>query len=270
MRILGGVAVLLLAGTVQACGGGSGPSPQQDPGADATSAPTAVWTESAVEDRCLSNTPDAPVTPVRITAPGVAVDAGTVAPEGEPDLGVAMLPQVSGGLCGGLRFAAHLADSGVLVASMDACGYDDSDCATGPDVEASQVDAAVAHLREESGNPDLPVVLVGASMGGSLAVRAVAQGADVVGYVDLSGPVSWEGRSLTDLAGSVPPGGLVVHSPRDGEREFQQNQRLARRLEATFLRAPHGHGWEMLRNLEGQPNRLADRVRDHILTAARG
>ena len=74
------------------------------------------------------------------------------------------------------------------------------------------------------------VVLVGASMGGSQTVIAVADGAEVDGWADLSGPNVWAGTTLADLAADVRARGLpglVAHAADDDDTWYAAAQALA-------------------------------------------
>lgn len=261
----GGAAFLtaLLVAVLGACGGGdepaATPAPSRAPGA--TGSEPAEWVGAEpVEGRCRSRTPEqVSYEALRLERGLVSVDAlllepGVASPEGA----VVMLPQVSGGLCGGLALGEALAAQGVAVLAVDACGYDESTC----DEDAGayeQVEAGISELRERYG--EVPVVAVGASMGGFLAVEAAADGADLTGWVDLSGPSVWEGRSLFDRAADVPGRGLVVHAPTDDERAYAQSRRLARRTGAQFLSARRGgHGWDTVAAVGGGVDRLGREV----------
>jgi dienelactone hydrolase len=97
-------------------------------------------------------------------------------------------------------------------------------------------------------------VLVGASMGGSMTVMAVASGADVDAWVDLSGPSGWDGVLLADLAPQVAQQGvpgLVVQATSDGQAEYAAAQTLARDSNAEFLDGGAGHGYELLVDPDG-------------------
>lgn len=215
----------------------------------------AEWSgPDAVAERCRSRAPEGvDVVPVRVEDGPVSVDGASITPEA-PRLAVVMLPQTDGGLCGGLGLAAALAAEGIAVLSLDACGYDESTCEESASAR-DQVDAGISHLREALG-ADVAVVGVGASMGGHLVTNAAASGSDLVRWVDLSGPVAWDGEDLTDMAGQLSTPGLVVHAPSDDPSAFTASRRLARQTGARFIRAAGGHGWEMVSTWDGGTSRL--------------
>ena len=151
-------------------------------------------------------------------------------------------------LCGWGPFAAAAAREGVPSLAFDLCGYGDSDCSERLELDpAAQVDLAVSTVVRSTGAER--VVVVGASMGGANAVVAAADGADVAGWVDVSGPDAWFiDRLLVDVAPQLRggPRGLVVFSRSEGAPAFRDAQKLARRSGAAFVDAPSGHGWELL------------------------
>lgn len=247
------VALILLAG----CGGtGEGTADGSPAPADpATSGPRAI------ADRCLSATPQGrDVEAVTLTGEEMSLRGALLRPDDPTGTAVVLLPQIGpSGLCGWLRYAAHLADAGITALAIDPCGYGESECAEelAPMVDR-QVALAVDQL-EETVRPER-VVLMGASMGGSQTVRAVARGADVDAWVDVSGPSAWDGDVLLDLAPQVELPGMVVYARSDGDRLFREARQLADATGATFVEAPGGHGWDLLLTLGGKVTRVGDRV----------
>lgn len=263
------VVVTVLAMLV-ACVSGEEPSP--DPGGPATSgaAETVAWSGPAdVADRCLSRTPPGDVAaPVTVEAAGTRLVAAEVAPDAVARVGAIMLPQIGeSGLCGWLPFAAQLSGRGVHSLAVDPCGFGESACDGAPTI-GEQVDLAADWLRQTAGVEQ--VVLLGASMGGSLTVLAVQDGASVDAWVSLSGPSAWEGRTLLDGAGRMPAEGLVVRARNDGAAmEFAAARDLARAAAARFVAAPEGHGWDLLTTLSMRRlTRVGERVADFVVAAA--
>ena len=120
------------------------------------------------------------------------------------------------------------------------------------DDAGGQVELAVTHAREALGASR--VVLVGASMGGSMTVMAVAARAGVDAWVDVSGPSGWDGVLLADLAPQVagaerPRPGRP--GPDDDAAEYSAAQALARDSRAEFLDGGAGHGYELLVDPDG-------------------
>jgi len=84
--------------------------------------------------------------------------------------------------------ANALQQHGLNVLAYDARGHGESTgiCTLG-DLERHDVAAAVAHARES----DLPVVVVGASMGGIAVLRYAADDPTLAGVVTVSSPADW-------------------------------------------------------------------------------
>jgi dienelactone hydrolase len=246
-------ALVLLAG----CGGAGdqATSGDQVPAATGSSGPRDI------ADRCLSATPKGRhIEGVTLTGGEMSLRGALLRPAEPNGTAVVMLPQIGpAGLCGWLKFAAHLTDEGITALAIDPCGYGESTCpdALAPVVDR-QVELAVAHL-DETVHPDR-VVLVGASMGGSQTVRAIARGVDVDAWVDVSGPSAWDGDVLLDLAPQVDLPGMIVYARSDGDRLFEEARQLADATGATFVEGPGGHGWDLLLTLGGKVTRVGDRV----------
>ncbi|MCB0908280.1 MAG: hypothetical protein KDB63_14290 [Nocardioidaceae bacterium] len=246
-------ALVLLAG----CGGAGDQASSADP---ASGAPGSTGARD-IADRCLSATPKGrDIEGVTLTGDEMSLRGALLLPTDPSGTAVVLLPQIGqSGLCGWLKYAAHLTDEGITALAIDPCGYGESTC---PEVLApvvdKQVELALAHL-DETVHPDR-VVLVGASMGGSQTVRAVARGADVDAWVDVSGPSAWDGDVLLDLAPQVDLPGMIVYARSDGDRLFREAQQLADATGATFVEGPGGHGWDLLLTLGGTTTRVGDRI----------
>ena len=180
--------VLVLLGVLTACGDDEG---------DGSEGRVSAASAAPITERCDSGVPvDALVTTAVLGSGDLSLLAADFdVPEGvDPSDTVMVLLHQTGtlGLCGWGRFATEAAASGVRSLAVDLCGYGGSECADGEGTPAEQqVDLAAAHARAEMGADR--VVLVGASMGGSRTVMAVAGGADVDAWADLSGPSTWDG-----------------------------------------------------------------------------
>jgi pimeloyl-ACP methyl ester carboxylesterase len=176
----------------------------------------------------------------------VAADFAAASPGGTV---LVLLHQIGTlGLCGWSRFAPEAAAAGLPSVAIDMCGYGGSECDEGEAAPPEeQVALAAAHARDALDAEK--VVLVGASMGGSQTVIAVAHGADVDGWADVSGPDVWEGTTLVDLAADVRARGLpglVAHAADDNDEWYVGAQALARATGAEFLDGDSGHGWDLL------------------------
>jgi pimeloyl-ACP methyl ester carboxylesterase len=253
-KVLAAVLALALAGCAEGSRGTG------DPGASQPAAASLDPT-SALRAHCLSAIPeDARLSAVTLAgATDGTVVAGVIGPPRARTVAV-LLPQVSG-MCGWGRYATALAeDAEVTSILVDPCGYGDSECSdAGDDDPLNEVAPAVAHAREVLGARR--VVLVGTSMGGSLAVLAAAAGADVDGWVDVSGPPRWEETDLASVGGDLPSTGMVVMARSDGASAYRQARLLARRAGAVFVDGGAGHGWELLSEpVSGRTTRVGARV----------
>jgi Alpha/beta hydrolase family len=242
------VTLLALAG----CGGTEDPvaSPGQIASSSAPAPATPPPTVTDLATRCgdsLTPGTTAPEGNVLDGPEGLELRAGVFGVAGGP-AGVAMvlLHQTDqDGLCGWTPFATAAAAAGIPSVAFDLCGYGETECeVTSMGDAATQVRLAARLARSRFGARR--VVVVGASMGGSQTVRALAQGFRADGWVDVSGPGEWLGDTLLDLAAEVPRGGLVVHARTDGAASFADARELARRTGSAFVDGGSGHGYELL------------------------
>jgi pimeloyl-ACP methyl ester carboxylesterase len=185
-----------------------------------------------------------PASPVEIEAEGGSVLSAARVGTGRTVL--VLLHQTNGdGLCGWLPFASLAAERGFTSLAVDMCGWGESQCSDDFEFDATaQVRAAVEWARRES--PGRRVVLVGASMGGSRTVLAVADGLQVDAYVDVSGPANWDTRELVDVASQIRTPGLLVYAREDDTVAFAAARTVAKRSGGRFLPVPSGHGYEIL------------------------
>ncbi|WP_328528055.1 lysophospholipase [Nocardioides sp. NBC_00368] len=197
---------------------------------------------------CFLAETDAGVEPMQVTGPKLTLPAIRFSPpEGtDPSAVLVMLHQTDGDRCGWGDFAILAALQGVAGLSYDQCGYAAARCSIEDlDDPVPQVRAALSEAEKQW--PGVPVVLVGASMGGSQTVRAVAAGVDVDGWVDLSGPSTWADVELASVAGNIRTPGLVaISEDTDGAEEAAAAQALAQATSSTFVPAEVGHGWDLV------------------------
>lgn len=165
-----------------------------------------------------------------------------------------------GGLCGFLPYAQELADRGVQAELFDLCPYGQSVCQTHqPWLEepVSQIALVVERARAEGAER---VVLVGASMGGSLAVQAApAVQADAV--VDLSGPAVFSTADFSRDAALLTMPALVAISdddPDDVEALTEGFDTIPAETK-EFVHVEAGHGYTLLEEDEVW-TALADQV----------
>lgn len=195
---------------------------------------------------------DAEAAVTELEGDGLTLPAADFVADSPSGTVLVLLHQVGAeGMCGWAAFAPQAAAAGLSSVAVDMCGYAAATCAESTPPE-DQVALAVAHARDELDAQR--VVLVGASMGGSQAVISVARGADVDGWVDLSGPDVWEHTKLRDVAAEVQARGLpglVAHSPDDNVRQYRASKALATATGAQFLFGESGHGWDLLDEHDG-------------------
>lgn len=242
---LAGLLTILLVG-LSACG-------DDTSGRDTDGTPSARPTPSTFVagplKPCFIPRTEAVVKPASLSGKGMRLRAATFAPpdDAEPEAVMVLLHQTDGGgLCGWGEFASAAALEGVASLAFDMCGYGSASCdVADPDDPTPQVKAALAAVAKRW--PNVRVVLVGASMGGSQTVRAAAAGVDVDGWVDLSGPSTWAGVDLASLADKVDiPGLVAISEETDGADETAAAEALASATGAEFVPADSGHGYEMI------------------------
>jgi dienelactone hydrolase len=183
---------------------------------------------------------------------------------GAGDTVAVLLHQTDGdGMCGFLFYAAYLAEHGVRVVLMDFCDYGQSDCGDAQTELTAQVQAVTDAVRDQGAKR---VVLVGASLGGSVAVSAAKRTkADAI--VDLSGPADFGKLSIADNARSITMPALFAFSDTDRSdlEEVRQNLKRMPAKTKIFLSYPAGHGYELLQDQNsGELNPLADRVQRFV------
>jgi dienelactone hydrolase len=164
-----------------------------------------------------------------------------------------------GGLCGWLPYARQLAEAGVAALAIDLCRYGESRCRGvaddrwfGPDqVEAVRV--AVEHARRDLGARR--VVVVGASMGGSVALMSGATVGGIDAVVDLSGPVDWSGTEVVRGGRALRVPALVAMAETEGSEEVDGSRAIVDRAPAgsRFVLPEDGHGYDLLHDLRGEP-----------------
>jgi pimeloyl-ACP methyl ester carboxylesterase len=241
------LALLLLT----ACGSNDGATPDAapTPTAPTSSAPEQPWqtiqgplgrcgpqpatlTEVGLHHRVLR---DAAVGRIPSVSAG---SGGTVA---------VLLHQTDGnGLCGWLEHVpALVAVPGVAVLAIDLCQYGAADCRRGVDA-TDAVALAVAHARQEMHGHR--VVLVGASMGGSVALMAAATVRGVDAAVDLSGPVDWPGMEQVRAGRAIEVPVLVAMADDEGPDQVGGAKAIVAHAPAgsRFLPATTGHGYDLL------------------------
>jgi pimeloyl-ACP methyl ester carboxylesterase len=251
------LACLLLAG----CSGA------RDDASPPTAPPSSAEAEdptTALRGRCLSAIPeDADLEATTLPgATGGDVEAARIGPATNGTVAV-LLPQI-GGMCGWGRWATAAAEeAGLTSLLVNPCGYGGSTCTAAEDADPlNEVAPAIELARDDLGARR--VVLLGTSMGGSLTVIAVANGADVDAWADVSGPPAWDGVELAPLAADLSGEGLVVMAPSDGAAVFDASRALATAAGVRFVAGRSGHGWDLLVDpLSGSLTRIGRLLVEH-------
>lgn len=182
-------------------------------------------------------------------SPGSSLPAAVI---GRGGTTVVLLHQVSGGSCGWSPVLAAAARPGLRFVVPDLCGSRPATCT---DALVRDQVAQVAALVEATARR-FPgrLVLVGASMGGSIALHAVARGLRVDAVADLSGPDGWfEDGSISDDVRRIHVPVLLAYDPGDDPMTFRTARRLATRWpgRVRFVATHEGHGWDIPANLDG-------------------
>ena len=173
-----------------------------------------------------------------------------------------------GGFCGWLPFAARIAAvPGQAALAFDLCGYGASDC---PD-EAVDAESQVEQVRmaiDEAVRRFHPrrVVLVGASMGGSLTVLTAEVDRSNDAAVDLSGPDKSPWALVHEQASGIRAPLLVAMADSDGAAEVAAAQQTAKAAggDSRFVGADTGHGYALLEEADGRPTALSEQLLDWV------
>jgi len=264
---LGTASVLLVFAVLAGCGGTTTApaSPKAStPSASVATATSAPWVAlSRKLGRCGPQPPRLSTVHYRSS---VLRDRGRVLPAVTTGWGrtvVVLVHQTDGGgLCGWLDFAARIAAvRGQRALAFDLCGYGDSDCPEGNTTPRRQVEQVRMAIDAAERQGARRVVLVGASMGGSLAVLTAAVDRRVDAVVDLSGPDEWRGAIVHRRAAGVRVPLLVAMATDEGPESVAAGRATAQAAgRGTFVGADRGHGYELLADASGTPAPIADRV----------
>ena len=258
--------VVWLAGCVPA-GSQSTPtgSPASTPSSLASEPESKAATPQPISTYCSVSVPDGIVQKQIRAGGGARLNTGWLGTGGTVAV---LLHQTDGdGMCGFLFYGEYLAAHGVRVVLMDFCDYGQSDCGDAPPQLPAQVEAVTRAVRDQGAKR---IVLVGASLGGSVAVAAAKRTrADAI--VDLSGPADFGRLSITDNARSITMPALFAFSNSDRSDLDQVRQNLKRMPSKNkiFLSYPAGHGYELLHDQNtGELSPLAHRVQRFVAKAS--
>ena len=278
MTIRRGVPMLVLSAVLAATGCADDSGDDTSPG---SSAPAPAEPASSSPTRAPFQVMDGPLRrcgpqPAAASEAGFRYlrlrdpDVGTVPAirAGSGRTALVLLHQTDGnGLCGWLEFATLLADDPDLsLLAIDLCKYGASRCTKVADetfAPADQVDAvemAVRYARETQ--RARRVVVMGASMGGSVAMMAAAGLPGIDAAVDLSGPVGWSGMEAVREGRALPVPVLVAMADQEGPEEVRGARRIVRNAPkgSELVPAEAGHGYELLVGMDGSPTPIAERV----------
>ncbi|GAA4090802.1 alpha/beta hydrolase [Nocardioides kongjuensis] len=264
-----GAVMTILAFALAGCGGSSdepGAAPSSNPTRAGTTPTEAPW--QALDGplgRCGPQPADVAGTgfePTVLKDPDVGRVPAVTAGSGSTV--AVLLHQTDGnGLCGWLAYAADLvAQPGVQVLAIDLCGYGEAKC-RGDRRGTRQVDAVDVAVREARTRLGATrVVVVGASMGGSVALMTAATNPDVDAAVDLSGPVDWKGIEVVDGGRALTVPVLVAMADSEGEDQVSGARAIVDRAPdgSRFEAADSGHGYDLLLDADAQPLPLAETV----------
>ena len=226
------------------CGGGSETTAHHQAASTTTAA-----AKSANKRHC--DEPGLPAHEIRFRTRDGLVLSGAVV--GSGPVGAVLIHEYPRDLCGWWPYAEYLSAHGVRALLFDLRCFGNSPCPSGRGHATTDVAAAMAELRRRGARR---VALVGASMGGSIAVVAAAR-LHPAAVVDLSG--ERDTTSLTpgidanagEAARGVTAPALFAVARSDRYVTPQDMRAVARRTRSATRRvivlpAEAGHGWDML------------------------
>jgi pimeloyl-ACP methyl ester carboxylesterase len=255
-RRLGLLAVVLVA--VAGCGGGSHSASPERATSTGTAAPV-----SAADRPCTE--PGVRAQAIRFgTSDGVMLSGAVV---GSGPVGAVLIHEYPRDYCGWLPYAGYLSRHGVRVLLFDLRCFGRSACPGGRGHAIADVAAAMAELRRRGARR---VALVGASMGGAIAVVAAAR-LHPAAVVDLSGERDTTGLTpgIDADAGAAAHGvtapALFAVARGDRYVPVADMRAVARRVRSATRRlivlpAVAGHGWDLLFGVQTDWSPLAATV----------
>jgi len=270
---IGAVTIVALALALGGCGGDDEPDGRSGttPSASPSDPPSSQAPWQALDGplgRCgpqPADVAEAGFAPTVLADPSVgrisAVTAGT-----GPTVAVLLHQTDGNGLCGWLPYAADLVADGVQVLAIDLCGYGESAC-EGDRSGAAQVDAVGVAVEEARARLQARrVVVVGASMGGSVALMTAAASDRIDAAVDLSGPLDWDGMETVDGGRALRVPVLVAMADGEGEDQVAGARAVAEAAPggSRFEPAESGHGYDLLLDADAEPTQMGQVVADWI------
>lgn len=270
------VAVVVVLVLASACSSGSPASAPPSLSAPASPSPSLAHLEPLAE-RC--GIPEAPSSVMWFASrDGTQLDGAVL---GSGPVGVVLGHQYPAELCGWWPFADYLARHGMHVLLFDFRCQGESTCPA--DAHGSYVDdmlAAVAELRSRGAKR---VFLMGASLGGTVAMMAGPRlSPPPAGVVSLSGEADLGylagGSTRLDALSSVPglrAPFLQVMARGDQAVSVADARKLeqragSRETKLIVLPAPFGHGWNIVTEADGTPTSVGPTVLQWIQAHAHG
>lgn len=271
--VLARLVVALLAAALLLAGCSTSKSATSAPSGDTPLSPTAspptsdATPSSRVETACSQTAPA-----------GVGIQDATLnasdhvrlnaAVLGTGPRGVVMLHQTDDGICGWFPYASYLAQHGFHVLLFDRRCTGDSTCPPGDKAyrHAADVQSAVTALRHRGARK---VVVVGASLGGAVAIGACAT-VKTNGCAALSPAIFdvtlGDGLTANNAISKVRVPLLVAVAPDDSDSPITDVQTLTRRarpgvVQLIRLPAGTGHGWDTVNDPDDPTRRSAFNTR---------
>lgn len=248
--VISGLALVLL---LAACGSEEGPDAASTPATTSSSEPPWVVLDGPLAS-CGPQPPGLEGVPFErgvLRDPAVGRIPSVTIGDGRT-VAVLLHQTDGGGLCGWLEFAARIAsESGLVALAIDLCDYGDAVCRPrrSDRSQTAAVEVAVRHAREDLGADR--VVIVGASMGGAVALMAASTLAGVDAAVDLSGPVDWPGTGVVRGGRALRVPVLVAMAREEGTEEVRGARAIVAEAPrgSRFVAVAAGHGYELLPRL---------------------
>lgn len=248
-RRLGLLAAVLVA--VAGCGGDSHPASRTAATSSGTGATSTGTTAPAGAPGRRCSEPGVRAQAIRFrTSDGVMLSGAVV---GSGPIGAVLIHEYPRDYCGWLPYSGYLSRHGVRALLFDLRCFGRSPCPGGRGHAITDVAAAMAELHRQGARR---VALVGASMGGAIAVVAAAR-LHPAAVVDLSGERDTTGLTpgIDADAGAAAHGvtapALFAVARGDRYVPVDDMRAVARRVRSATKRlvvlpAVAGHGWDLL------------------------
>lgn len=195
-------------------------------------------------DAC--NTPALGETGLWLEADGDTFEAGVV---GEGSTVAVLLHQSGSNYCGWAPFVSVLEENGIRSILINLCDSGLTECA-GHEKILTGANAVIAATEWARANGAIRVVVVGASMGGTIAFVAAGSehGTGIDAVANMAGPISFEDVSAADFAPNVKVPILFAVSETDPVVSVAELENLGglTTSEQVSFAIGSGHGWDLL------------------------